>query len=359
MSRLRGWRVLLVVAALFAASEIALRLLTDASSRWNVRLGAAKEFDPVVQFRIKPFYDFGNGGVTNELGYLAPRNLDPTLPRERLRLIYLGDSNSVMPTFGNYPQQVETLLEPALGVDVETVNAAVPGYSSQNARLLFEHELSRFDGHYFFIYLGWNDLGQYGPEGLPYKLHDSGYELSPLQRVLTNVYSIRFLYALELILRRQATTVNEPMSLEHQKLYDTYRPRHFYDNLRAILQLAKQRYPRVYVMNLATITSDEPTEWEMRTAHFPIGMNKNVHKLHVLVQKYNRAVTEVAREEGVPMIDLFALFDSREARRTFTDSCHVNRDGAGRIARVLSDSILAREAEAPSVRGERAQAAAR
>jgi lysophospholipase L1-like esterase len=167
--------------------------------------------------------------------------------------------------------------------------------------------------------------------------------------VLTNVYSVRLVYALQRVIERWMPTVNEPMSSADQALYDAYRPGHFYDNLRAILRLAKERYPRVYVMNLATITSDDPTEWEMRTAHFPTGMSKNMRKLHVLVQKYNRAVADVAREEGVPLIDLFALFDDHEARRFFTDSCHMTADGAARIAQALKGAVQERESLAPSL----------
>jgi hypothetical protein len=59
------------------------------------------------------------------------------------------------------------MLEELLGVDVETVNAAVPGYTSQMARKLFEHELSGFDAQYLIVHLGWNDLGSSVPKACP------------------------------------------------------------------------------------------------------------------------------------------------------------------------------------------------
>jgi len=52
------------------------------------------------------------------------------------------------------------------------------------------------------------------------------------------------------------------------------------------------------------------------------------------------------------MIDLYDRFDSREARQYFTDSCHMNRDGASVIAHALVDAIRVREAQSPSVPGE-------
>jgi hypothetical protein len=79
----------------------------------------------------------------------------------------------------------------------------------------------------------------------------------------------------------------------------------------------------------------------MRTAHFPVGMSRNVRKLHALVATYNRVVDAVAREQGVERIDLFRAFDSPEARRTFTDSAHMNADGTLRMAQ-LTAAVVAR-----------------
>jgi lysophospholipase L1-like esterase len=340
-----GRRAVLIALLLFAASEIALRILTDADSRWYIRMGANKQWDPVCQFRNKPHYPLADGRLTNELGYDAPGNLGREAPAGRLRIIYLGDSITVMPAGSPYPRQAETLLEREMHRPIETVNAAVPGFDSENARLLFGHELSRFDAPYLFVALGWNDLGHYGPEGLAYKRMEAGYPLSPLQRALTHLYSLRFLYALQQVLRQREPTVDAPLSPADRALYDAYRPEHFYANLREILALAKTRYPHVVIMNLATLTSADPLPDEMRRMHFPTGMDRNVRKLDLLVAKYNEAVRTVAAEEQVPVIDLHALFDDHEARRSFTDSCHLTAEGAARVARAVADTVERDEAE--------------
>lgn len=338
--------VLLTLALLFAASEIGLRLLTDGSSRWNMRLGTIKQFDPVTQFRLKPDYVIAPGVVTNEGGYLAPKGLPFAKSNGKLRIAYLGDSVTVLPAPGFYPTLVEQHVREA-GLDVETLNAAVPGYSTKNARALFESDLSRYDADYFFVYLGWNDLGQYGPEGLPYKRDDAGYALNPVQRFLTNVYTLRLLYASQQLVRRLSPSVYEPLAAADEALYAGYYPTHYEENLRSILRLAKSRYPNVLLMNLATITNDDPTEWELETAHYPTGMDKNMKKLHGLVQRYNDVVAKVAREEQVELIDLYRMFDDPEARREFTDSCHVNHEGAARIADAVTKVVLRREGRPP------------
>jgi lysophospholipase L1-like esterase len=332
---------LLAIVALLGL-EVGLRVLTDRSSRWNMRLGGLKRYDPVTYFRLKSDYDIGGGVRTNENGYLAPPGLPKAATADALRLIYLGDSVSVLPVPGFFPAQVEELLR-SEGLRVETLNAAVPGYSTENGRALFESDLQQYDADWFIVYLGWNDLGQFGPEGLGYKRKQVGYEINAFQRLLTNVYTLRLIYAAGDLVRRSAPAVDAPLEPEDARLYGEYDPAHFRENLTAILELAKRRYPNVLIMNLATITSDDPTEHELRTAHFPTGMDKNMRKLDLLVRKYNDVVAEVAREQGVELIDLHTLFDSEEARREFTDACHLNRDGAARVARVVADLVLERE----------------
>jgi lysophospholipase L1-like esterase len=239
-----------------------------------------------------------------------------------------------------------------VGLRVETVNAAVPGYTSEHARLMLETELSRFDGDYLFVYLGWNDLFHHGPEALPLaRMARAGYELNPLQRALTHVYTVRLLYAAQVLRSKYEPTVDEPLDEREDALYGGYEPRHFYDHVRAILRLAKERYPHVYLMTMATVTNDAPTAAELRKAHFPRGMDKNMRKLDVLVAAYNEAIRTLGREEGVPILDFEALFEGREARGGLLDSCHFNHEGAARAARLVADEVLAREREQPSAAG--------
>jgi lysophospholipase L1-like esterase len=336
------WRARHFVAIAFAAllaGEIGVRILLDADSTWNMRLGGLRRFDEHTRFRLKSDYEIAPGVWTNEHGYLAPRGLGFEKPRDRLRLVYLGDSASVQPPQATYPAQVERMLA-ARGLRVETLNAAVPGFDSGQARVLFEREIQRYDADHLFVYLGWNDIGKYGPEGLPYKRADQGYEISTAQRIFSEIYLARFLYSVQDFRRRRQPSVDAPLAPDEKLLYESYHPTHFEENLRAILALAKQRYPRVAVMNLATITSDAPTEWEMRTAHFPVGMSKNVRKLHALVVTYNGVVDAVARELEVERIDAYRAFDSPEARRDFTDSAHMNASGTRRLAELAAAVVL-------------------
>jgi lysophospholipase L1-like esterase len=337
------WISLIIAVVCLFSLEMALRALTSKNSKWQLRLGDTVEFDPHVHFRHKRNFDMGQGISTNEYGYLAPAHIQKELPQDRLRIIYLGDSNTVTPRFGNYPVFVEKIVSEALGMPVETVNAAIPGYSSLNARKLFEKELSEFEAHHIVIYLGWNDLGQYGPEGLPYKLHEQGYQTSVIQKILSNIYSIRLIFALKNMITQRSSTENTLLNEEENRIYTEYQPVHFYENMDTIIKLALKKYPNVHIMNLATLTSENPTEQEMKRMHFPVGMSKNVNKLHTLVKTYSEAVDKVAKGNNLEVIDLFSLFNTPENRETFTDSCHMNEDGARIIASVVSSAIIRSE----------------
>lgn len=333
------WLILLASCVfLLLGAELALRIFVNYDSKWNLRVGAGKEFDPVTQFRNKPNYRFHSGATTNEHGYFAPPNLQYANPPDRLRIIFMGDSVSFLPTAHNHPIQLERLLEER-GYDVEGLNAAVPGFASHNVRALFEHEISKYDADLFILNVGWNDLGQFGPEGLPYKRHTAGYRVSPLQKLLSNIYLVRISYASQRFLRRYEPAFDAPLSPEDERLYDEYYPQHYYENLDAILRLAKQRYPRVFVINLASITSENPTQYQLDTAHFPVGMDKNMRKLHRIVLRYNETIDRVAREVDVPVIDIYSVFQTDEARQLMTDSCHVRAEGAALIARVVLEAI--------------------
>ena len=319
--------------------EVGLRVFTGVNSQWNLRIGASKQFDPVTKFRNKPDYDFGNGIRTNESGYFAPRGIAHDKPDAGMRIIYLGDSVTFHPLDRNYPRQVEEMLERSRGEEVETLNAAVAGFDSDSVRAMLENEIGAFEADHLFVYVGWNDVGQYGPEGLPYKRRSAGYELSPLQNLLSQIYTVRLVYAVQRLQRQRLPAVSHALAPEDAARYASYMPSHYEENLRAIVRFAKERYPHVHLMNLATISSDDPTESELEKAHFPTGMDKNLRKLHQLVLRYNEVVERVAVEEGVDLVDLFSEFASPERRGELTDSCHVTAAGAEVIAEAVVRSI--------------------
>lgn len=94
-------------------------------------------------------------GELNSLGYPAAEPLVPK-PDDVFRILYLGDSC----TWDSYPEVVEALLAPVLasrGRSVETINLAVPGYSSHQGRILAQKYGAWLEPDLVVVMFGWND----------------------------------------------------------------------------------------------------------------------------------------------------------------------------------------------------------
>lgn len=331
--------ILLVLGAAFMSAEVGLRIFASPQSPLNQRLGRAKQIDPVTKFRTRPNYDLGNGIRTDRHGWLAPADLSPRIPEGRMRILYIGDSATVSPLPHNYPFQVESILA-ARGETVETVNTAVPGFAAENALAMYESEIAQYDADFVFIYLGWNNLGQYGPEGLPYKRAQAGLEISPLQTFLAHFYTPRIWYEAErYVLIRFVRTVDEPLTDSERAMYEDFHPAYFDKSFRRLLRLTRERYPHVWVLNLTGLPNEHPTDAELHRLYFPVGMGKNARKLYVLMCRYNDAIEAAARDEQVLLIDLHAAFDNPQRLENFHNTGHLTPKGARRVAELLVEAI--------------------
>ncbi len=91
----------------------------------------------------------------NSLGYPEAEPQTPKSPTT-FRILYLGDSC----TWSSYPAVVEGLLAPVLGAQgrtIETINLAVPGYSSHQGRVLAERFGEELRPDLVVVAFGWND----------------------------------------------------------------------------------------------------------------------------------------------------------------------------------------------------------
>lgn len=100
----------------------------------------------------------------NSLGYPSQ---EPVVPKATsvFRILYLGDSCTyqdveVSLNSRNYPALVDAELAPVLaqrGRTVDTVNLALPGYSSYQGRRLAQRHAERLAPDLAVLYFGWND----------------------------------------------------------------------------------------------------------------------------------------------------------------------------------------------------------
>jgi len=340
--RRRRWKryVCLGVVLVLLAGEIGLRMLADHNSRFNIFMGTGKEWDPELKFRLIRNYDGGRYKI-NSKGILGPE-FDAAKRPGSFRIVTLGDSCSFTPVEYTYPQALEEELRRLLPErDMEIINASCPGYDSRQARTWYEREIDGYDHDMLLIYLGWNDMGQYNPDGLVYKLDESGYLEQPslIQRAILHCYLLRSLYVVQGYWQRSRPFDAGPLTDAEAKPYRDFYPDHFQENLIAVIRLAQSRGRSVRLLNFAGIVRESPTADEQRRMHFPRGMGRRLQKYLLLIHAYDSALLKVAAETGTPILDIASLFDDPEKRRVFTDSLHFTAEGSAVIARYIAETL--------------------
>lgn len=170
--------VLLIFVCPIAALEIAGRPLLGASSKTWIFMK-----DDELGWRLRPKSSDQWGGVPVRINAKGLRG--PEVPYERsgqtYRILYLGDSI----TFGfgiekdeeTYPYRVEAHLESDGGIEVETINAGVGGYSPWQELIYLKREGVRYSPDLVVLGFYLNDvtekfsLPQFGGKGGSYQLN--------------------------------------------------------------------------------------------------------------------------------------------------------------------------------------------
>ena len=339
----RGWgfKLLLLGLAVFVSTEVGLRFFCDYDSRFNIFIGAGKEWDPERRVRLKKNYHSGDIH-TNSKGIVG-REFEGRKRDGVTRVLNIGDSCSFIPPERTYPSVIEEKLR-AEKPDhlIEVINACVPGYDSAQALSWYETELINYDHDIVIIYLGWNDMGQYNPDGLEYKLIEKGYLQKPnlIQQLFASSYILRSYYVYKGTRERSQPVSLTPLGNADKEKYETYYPYHFESNVKAIIELAQSKGKKVYLLNYAGLVTDSPTEKELARMHFPRNTGKSLEKYKILKGSYDKALSKISTDTNVPIIDIESLFESPERREVFTDSMHFNKNGAEVIGSFVSDQIL-------------------
>ena len=332
--------MLVTILLLLVAGELTLRVFASRDSKFQIRIGAEKEWDPYRRTRWKKNLHVGDFH-TNSRGFLGPE-FDDTKPPGTYRIVCLGDSASVLPVRYNYPTALQKRLrELSPGKQIEVINASCSGYDSRQARVWYEREVNGIEHDMLLIYLGWNDMGQYNPDGLVYKLDETGYlkEPSLLDKLILNVYLLRSMYVVQGYLERRQEFNTDPLTGDELKQYTEFYPSHFEKNLISIIELAKAKGRVVHLLNYGGLVVESPTDDEKQRMHFPRGMGRRLAKYQNLMKAYETALANVSQTTGVPIIDVKTWFADPDHRRVFTDSAHFTEEGSDMFANIVADVV--------------------
>jgi lysophospholipase L1-like esterase len=283
----RRWKryVLFAVVLGLIMGEVTLRIFARRDSKFQIRIGAEKEWDPHRRTRWKKNLSVGDFH-TNSRGFLGPEFDDKKSPGV-YRIVCLGDSASVIPARHNYPMALQKRLGDLLPrKQIELINASCSGYDSRQARVWYEREVNEIEHDMLLVYLGWNDMGQYNPDGLVYKLDETGYlkEPSLVDKMILNVYLLRSMYVVQGYLERRQEFNMAPLTGDELKQYEEFYPSHFEKNLGSIIELAKAKGRVIYMLNYGGLVVENPTDEEKMRMHFPRGMGRRLAKYLSLME---------------------------------------------------------------------------
>ena len=329
--------VLALVATLVCLGilEGAARLFSGSNPTFNVNIGGFKEYHPTRREQLKKNYRAGKI-VINALGLPGGEcALKPT--PGTVRVLCIGNSVTFSPPGANYPHFLQTHLRAACpGVPIEVITAAVPGYSSGQALDWYNEFLHELEADVAVIYLGWNDMGQFHPFGLRYK-NEGLYRPRTLSGwAMENFHLLRMPYYFAGRIERARPVDLAPLTEEEARRLGGFTPRHYEENLRQLITRLVENATTPYLLSLAGLVGHQPTESERARMHFPRGMHRKLAIYEAVYAAYDRSLRNLAAETATPLIDLEPLIQTPQQRTFFTDTMHIDAQGAAAFAEQIA-----------------------
>lgn len=341
---IRKKRVVLVIGGLLGGvlfTELILRALpVQFSERRLLR-------DGLLGWKNRPNWR-GPKFSINSRGFIG-QEFSPKKRPGTVRVFCLGDSciagDYLEDYAGSFPAQLASFLDR----NFEVINAGVGGYSSFQGLLWFRTEIINYQPDIITVYFGWNDhwLARLGGS-------DRQLCGSTIERIRSTLSSVKLfqltLKALQALRRKHNITHIEQRSSVVVPENVRVTLDEFDDNLREIISLAGSAGASVILMtapNYLELALPEDSERIART----FGNLEVVKKLIELHSTYNEVVRQVARQEGVPLVDGDDIFrKAGSASELFNsppgDFIHPSPIGFTLLARATS-RLITRSLEEP------------
>jgi len=257
-----------------------------------------------------------------------------------IRLITMGDSVTfgIAPETCPYPAQLQELFNQKYPNKVEVINAGVEGYSSEYVLKRLKYDILQYKPDFITVYVGWNDLYAVNP------LSPWNYKkLTGLAKFLNKFYfykAFRRLIFLEIKPKVEQIFMNNSYNQKVEDVYLEFEPFIYKENLKKIIEVAKENEIKIALINLASILSDKMKEEDIKKVHYPY-FTSDIEKLKILQERYNKTIEELARKENVPLIDLNrAINQIPDKGRLFFDTMHPYCEGNKVISQTIFDNLI-------------------
>lgn len=332
--------------------EIFLRLnFSDFFSERDIR-----RFHPFLQ--VQPLAGDKIGHV-NSHGFRG-REITVEKPAGTYRIFVLGGS-TVFAAEMFYEKTHAAILEEKLKAryperNIEVLNAGYPWYATEHSLIQYLFKIKDYDPDLVIMWHGINDFYRsfltprftygkfesdyahfHGPMARVVREH---FRPAPLARfhLVSMVYLIRAFYS-KISADKAVARFFEPVEVSEFPSLEPFR-RNLISTIRAVhsdgVSLILGTQPVLYRDDLSQKELD--MLWVYKTMCVEDGKYPNLKSAILGMDLFNQVTREVAREYGVPLVDLEHKVPKME--KYFWDDCHYTEEGNARIADELFETIV-------------------
>jgi lysophospholipase L1-like esterase len=310
--------------------------------------------DERLLWRMPPG-DFSEQGVACRINGLGMRGALPPLVKEtgELRILYLGDSSVY--GFGveetkAFPYLTAALMAEKLERSVVVINAAAPGYSSTQCRILFEDIVEKIQPDLVVFAALWSDMtpANWTDADLLRRFSSTGYRFNSAARLQMRRSGLFSLLEARLA---SARSIPENRTIFWQNVLNTggetdrmrVSIRQHAKNMRAVCRRCRQDGIEIallilpynsYLTHMQEISSGGD---DSSLAEQVLGTDDP--NLKALRKNYRRAAAEFSAG-FLDMQELLESYRPEEIKKLFLDTIHPNVMGHALIAEQLSGLLL-------------------
>ena len=306
----------------FAAQEKALRTATSAlNQRFQTD---AFDYDSHLFWKLKSGTNLAGLDVDGD-GHLSWTRATPsTRQTAPFTILCMGDSVSAI-TYRTYPQIAEALASAGAGSkDFKFINAAVPGYTTEQA-LRMMPDLKSLQPDVIIFCFGWND--HFPALSLPDR--ELGASNAVFGKIHDFVKDVRIYQLLGAPLDARASHTPDKSSPEQDFRVG---PGQFEENLTQLIAHARE-WNALPVLSTQPDNLKNTTENFLQSNQFIAPSARDNHALH---SQYNQLIRQVASSQRTPLLDLEEEFIRRP--RDFMlepDGIHLTGRGHNHVARLI------------------------
>ncbi len=347
---INGAAVLALIFAFFAATENYIKA--------RRRTTLVYESHPLHRQQFVPNQAIDIPGAHIEIGSHSLRGAEPPMPKpkDELRIFVMGGS-SVFDIFSDssWPESLSQYVQTSTRGRAASYNGGVPGNTSRESLALYKDNVRFFDPDVVLIYQSWNDAKYMRAfqDGVDvddfFALHE---DPADSYRFLTDPRPLRNWHALQRRLQdlRTGGRMQEGLrrsreidaEIGHVHLNDDWARTPGMDywrrNIRDFVQTIRADGAQpVLVLQTTLVTADLDPKLRslVRYDFVDLGHEDIVQITEIMTT----VLREVAAKEGVPVIDVRDVMNSRPDY--FADHVHLKPEGSAALARAVGEALNA------------------